>query len=40
MAILGEIIARRAGREGRSLRRGAGPIRRDREETGEVLEQA
>jgi xanthine dehydrogenase accessory factor len=40
VAILAEIIALRTGREGRSLRRGAGPIRRDRAESGEVLEQA
>ena len=38
VAILGEIIARRTGREGRSLRRSSGPIRRDREESGEALE--
>jgi xanthine dehydrogenase accessory factor len=38
VAILGEIIARRAGREGRSLRSSSGPIRRDREESGEALE--
>jgi xanthine dehydrogenase accessory factor len=40
VAILGEIIAERAGRGGGPLRRAAGPIRRDREESGEVLEQA
>jgi xanthine dehydrogenase accessory factor len=32
VAILGEIIARRTGREGQSLRRSSGPIRRDRDE--------
>jgi xanthine dehydrogenase accessory factor len=37
VAILGEIIARRTGREGQSLRRSAGPIRRDRDEAGEML---
>jgi xanthine dehydrogenase accessory factor len=37
VAILGEIIARRTGREGRSLRRSSGPIRRDRYEAGEIL---
>jgi xanthine dehydrogenase accessory factor len=37
VAILGEIIARRTGREGRSLRRSEGPIRRDRDEAGEML---
>jgi xanthine dehydrogenase accessory factor len=37
VAVLGEIIARRTGREGRSLRRSSGPIRRDHYETDEVL---
>jgi xanthine dehydrogenase accessory factor len=37
VAILGEIIARRTGREGQSLRRSSGPIRRDRDESGEML---
>ncbi len=37
VAILAEIIARRTGREGHSLRAGSGPIRRDRAETGEAL---
>jgi xanthine dehydrogenase accessory factor len=37
VAILGEIIARRTGREGQSLRRSAGPIRRDRDESGAML---
>ena len=38
VAILGEIIAERAGRGGGPLRRADGPIRRDREETGEAVE--
>jgi len=37
VAILGEIIARRTGREGVSLRRSSGPIRRDREESSGLL---
>jgi xanthine dehydrogenase accessory factor len=37
VAILGEIVARRTGREGASLRGGSGPIRRDRAESGELL---
>jgi xanthine dehydrogenase accessory factor len=37
VAILAEIIARRAGREGVSLRHGEGPIRRDRDESSEIL---
>jgi xanthine dehydrogenase accessory factor len=37
VAILGEIIARRTGREGQSLRESAGPIRRDRDEASEIL---
>jgi xanthine dehydrogenase accessory factor len=37
VAILAEIIARRTGREGHSLRHSSGPIRRDREEAGEAL---
>jgi xanthine dehydrogenase accessory factor len=37
VAVLGEIIARRTGREGRSLRRSSGPIRRDHYEAGEIL---
>lgn len=37
VAILGEIIARRTGREGHSLRDSEGPIRRDRDEAGEML---
>jgi xanthine dehydrogenase accessory factor len=37
VAILGEIIARRTGREGQSLRRSSGPIRRDRDESGAML---
>jgi xanthine dehydrogenase accessory factor len=37
VAILGEIIARRTGREGQSLRRTSGSIRRDRDEAGEML---
>lgn len=40
VAILGEIIAERAGRPGGSLRLGSGPIRRERQAAGEVLEQA
>ena len=38
VAILGEIIAERAGRGGGPLRRAAGPIRRDREESGEAVQ--
>jgi xanthine dehydrogenase accessory factor len=37
VAILGEIIARRTGREGQSLRESAGPIRRDSDEASEIL---
>jgi xanthine dehydrogenase accessory factor len=37
VAILGEIIARRTGREGRPLRGTSGSIRRDRDEAGEIL---
>jgi xanthine dehydrogenase accessory factor len=37
VAILGEIIARRTGREGQSLRASSGPIRRDRGESSEIL---
>jgi xanthine dehydrogenase accessory factor len=37
VAILAEIIAGRAGREGVSLRHGEGPIRRDRDESSEIL---
>ena len=37
VAILAEIIARRTGREGRPLRTTSGNIRRDRDESGEVL---
>jgi hypothetical protein len=37
VAILAEIIARRAGREGNSLRHGSGSIRRDDEEGDEIL---
>lgn len=37
VAILAEIIARRAGREGNSLRHGSGSIRRDDEEADEIL---
>jgi xanthine dehydrogenase accessory factor len=37
VAILAEIIARRAGREGNSLRHGSGSIRRDDEEANEIL---
>jgi xanthine dehydrogenase accessory factor len=37
VAILGEIIARRTGREGTSLRRTSGSIRRDRDEAGPML---
>ncbi|HTE64455.1 MAG TPA: XdhC/CoxI family protein [Solirubrobacteraceae bacterium] len=43
VAILGEIVASRAGRAGRSLREGSGPIRRDREQAvapGSVTEPA
>jgi xanthine dehydrogenase accessory factor len=40
VAILAEIVAGRAGRAGRSLREGSGPIRRDRAAAGEVVEQA
>jgi xanthine dehydrogenase accessory factor len=40
VAILAEIVAARAGRAGRSLREGSGPIRRERTASGEVLEQA
>ncbi len=40
VAILSEIVAGRAGRAGRSLREGSGPIRRDRAASGEVLEEA
>jgi xanthine dehydrogenase accessory factor len=36
-AILAEIIAQRAGREGSSLRGGSGPIGREREQSGELL---
>ena len=37
MAILAEIIARRAGREGNSLRHGSGSIRRERAEDDEIF---
>jgi xanthine dehydrogenase accessory factor len=37
VAILGEIIARRTGREGRPLRTTTGDIRRNRDEAGEML---
>jgi xanthine dehydrogenase accessory factor len=37
IAILGEIIARRTGREGTSLRATSGSIRRDRDEAGPIL---
>jgi xanthine dehydrogenase accessory factor len=37
VAILGEIIARRTGREGRPLRATEGNIRRDRDEAGPIL---
>jgi xanthine dehydrogenase accessory factor len=37
VAILAEIIARRAGREGNSLRHSSGPIRRDRGQSDEIL---
>jgi xanthine dehydrogenase accessory factor len=37
VAILAEIVARRAGREGNSLRHGSGSIRRDDEEGDEIL---
>jgi xanthine dehydrogenase accessory factor len=37
VAILGEIIARRTGREGRPLRQGSGSIRRDRDESSELV---
>jgi xanthine/CO dehydrogenase XdhC/CoxF family maturation factor len=37
VAILGEIIARRTGREGRPLRSTQGNIRRDRDESGPIL---
>jgi xanthine dehydrogenase accessory factor len=37
VAILAEIIARRAGREGSSLRHGSGSIRRDGDEVSEAL---
>ena len=37
VAILAEMIARRTGREGRSLRRGSGPIRRDRQESSQLV---
>jgi xanthine dehydrogenase accessory factor len=37
VAILAEIIARRTGREGRPLRQGAGPIRRDHDESSALL---
>jgi xanthine dehydrogenase accessory factor len=40
VAILAEIIAGRAGREGVSLRHGEGPIRRDRGESSEILSPA
>jgi xanthine dehydrogenase accessory factor len=40
VAILGEIVASRAGRAGHSLRETSGPIRRDRAASGEILEQA
>ena len=40
VAILAEIIAERTGRAGGPLREGSGPIRRERAESGEVLEQA
>ena len=40
VAILAEIIARRTGREGRPLRQGEGPIRRDREESSALLRAA
>jgi xanthine dehydrogenase accessory factor len=40
VAILAEMVAARAGRAGRSLREGSGPIRRERTASGEVLEQA
>jgi len=38
VAILGEIIASRAGRPGAPLREGSGPIRRDRETSGHIVE--
>jgi xanthine dehydrogenase accessory factor len=38
VAILGEIIATRAGRPGAPLRQGSGPIRRDRAESGEIIQ--
>jgi xanthine dehydrogenase accessory factor len=37
VAILGEIIARRTGREGSPLRQGSGSIRRDRNESSELV---
>jgi xanthine dehydrogenase accessory factor len=37
VAILAEIIACRAGREGQPLREAEGPIRREREGSGELL---
>jgi xanthine dehydrogenase accessory factor len=37
VAILAEIIARRTGREGQPLRRSSGPIRRDREESSQLV---
>jgi len=37
VAILGEIIARRTGREGQSLRRSSGPIRRDHDESVQLV---
>jgi xanthine dehydrogenase accessory factor len=37
VAILAEIIARRAGREGNSLRHGSGSIRRDDEQANEIF---
>jgi xanthine dehydrogenase accessory factor len=42
VAILAEIVSSRAGRTGRPLRDGSGPIRRDRDRTaaGEIVEQA
>jgi xanthine dehydrogenase accessory factor len=39
VAILAEIIARRTGREGRPLRAGSGPIRRERDESAAILAQ-
>jgi xanthine dehydrogenase accessory factor len=37
VAVLAEIIARRTGREGQPLRRSSGPIRRDSEESAELV---